>query len=336
VEAKEMQRSLPVIIQASWPKAISSIWICTVPFLCCAGEEALTGPYLGQEPPGMSPEIFAPGIVSTGHAEIKAVFTPNGKEMFYQLWGVPYPVILTRKEKNGRWTDPVVAPFSGRVIEGFDITKDGNRIVLVSRAPLASDLGLLETSRVRFIERSDEGWAVQRLLRPSVRGYPTIAENGNLYLATGDLWLSRYVDGAYSEPESLGDSVNTVEFYEEDPFVAPDESYLLFCRRDDGFGAWDIFISFRKDNGSWTEAKNMGETINTSATEIYPFVTPDGKYLFFGSNRTVHADYSETQLTYDEKIAVLNAPGNGNHDIYWVDARVIDTLRPAEIGQRDD
>jgi Tol biopolymer transport system component len=230
----------------------------------------------------------------------------------------------------------VVAPFSGQVIEGFDIAKDGNSIVLVSRAPLDGDRGPSETARVRFIERSEEGWGEHKPLGHAIRGYPTIAENGNLYLATGDIWISRYIDGEYSEMENLGDSVNTEEFYEEDPFVAPDESYLLFCRRDDGFGAWDIFISFRKDDGSWTEAKNMGETINTSATEVYPFVTPDGKYLFFGSNRTVHADYSETPLTYDEKIAILNSPGNGNHDIYWVDAKVIDELRPPDTGHRDE
>jgi hypothetical protein len=276
----------------------------------------------------MTPEIFAAGIISTGHAEIKAVFTPDGKEMFYQLWGAPHPIILTRKEVDGRWTAPEVAPFSGRVIEGFDITKDGQRIVLVSRAPLPGGVQLLEESRIRFVERTEGGWEEQELLDPSIRGYPTIAANGNLYLATGDLWVSEFVNGEYSEMRNLGDSINTAEFYEEDLFIAPDESYLMFCRRDDGFGAWDIFITFRKEDGSWTKAVNMGETINTSATEMYPFVTPDGKYFFFSSNRPVHEDFSQTPLTYEEKTEILTSFGNGNHDIYWVDARIIDRLRP--------
>jgi hypothetical protein len=71
----------------------------------------------------------------------------------------------------------------------------------------------------------------------------------------------------------------------------------------------------------------MGETINTSATEVYPFVSADGKYLFFGSNRRTHKDYSETPLTYEEKINILNSPGNGNTDIYWMDAAIIESLK---------
>jgi hypothetical protein len=127
--------------------------------------------------------------------------------------------------------------------------------------------------------------------------------------------------------EKLGDSINTEEFYEEDLFIAPDESYLMFCRRDDGFGSWDIFISFRKEDGSWTKAKNMGEPINTSASEVYPFVTSDGKYLFFSSRRTTHKNFSATPLTYEEKIRILNSPGNGNQDIYWVSAQIIGDMQ---------
>ena len=58
----------------------------------------LSGPYLGQKPPGMMPEIFASGIISTGHEEFKIVFSPDGKELFYQLWGsqsIPRCKIMT-------------------------------------------------------------------------------------------------------------------------------------------------------------------------------------------------------------------------------------------------
>jgi Tol biopolymer transport system component len=302
--------------------------------LACGGSSeipVIEGPYLGQKPPGDTPEIFAPGIVSTGHGEIKAVFSPDGREMLYQIWGAPFPVIVTMEEVDGRWTKPRVASFSGRIIEGFNISPDGRTIVLTSHAPLDGKGPPLEEGRIRFIEKRDGEWGGPRPLNPSIRGYPAIAENGNLYLATGDIWLSEYRDGEYSEMMKLGDSINTEEFYEEDLFIAPDESYLLFCRRDDGFGAWDIFVSYRRDDGSWTEAKNLGETINTSATEVYPFVSRDGKYLFFGSNRRIHEEYSETPLTYAEKLDVLDNPGNGNTDIYWVDASIIQALKPKGI-----
>jgi Tol biopolymer transport system component len=310
-------------------KTMSLLGVVVVISTCAAPPDVpiLQGPYLGQTPPGDTPEMFAPGLVSTGHGEIKAVFTPDGKELLYQLWGAPFPVILTMKEVDGSWTKPRVASFSGRIIEGFNISPDGKRIVLTSHEPLDDNEKPLEAGRVRFIEKTDDGWGEHQPLDPSIRGYPAIAASGNLYLATGDIWMSEWRDGDYGMMKKLGSSINTEEFYEEDLFIAPDESYLLFCRRDDGFGAWDIFISFRNDDGSWTEAQNMGETINTSATEVYPFVSADGKYLFFGSNRRTHNDYSETPLTYEEKIKILNSPGNGNTDIYWVDTGVIESLK---------
>jgi len=43
----------------------------------------LKGPYLGQKPSGMSPEIFAPGMVSTELEEFGCSFTPDGTEVYF-------------------------------------------------------------------------------------------------------------------------------------------------------------------------------------------------------------------------------------------------------------
>ena len=92
----------------------------------------LEGPYLGQKPPGMTAEIFAPGIISTGNSERCAAFTPDGKELYYIIWGPPYGVILSLKEEKNGWTKPRVAPFSGRYGGDFTMSPDGNSIVFSS------------------------------------------------------------------------------------------------------------------------------------------------------------------------------------------------------------
>ncbi len=75
------------------------------------------------------------------------------------------------------------------------------------------------------------------------------------------------------------------EFSEHDPFVAPDESYLIFTStRPGGFGREDLYIGYKKVDGSWTEPKNMGKTINSSGVDFCPMLSPDGKYLFFTRN----------------------------------------------------
>jgi Tol biopolymer transport system component len=130
---------------------------------------------------------------------------------------------------------------------------------------------------------------------------------------------------------SLGDQVNS-DIDEIDPFIAPDESYIIFLRRDrENSSNTDLFISFRKNDGSWTKAKNMGEPINSNALEICPSISPDGKYFFFTSYRSFHKSYSEVPLTYEKKIRILDSPGNGLGDIYWVDARIIEELRPKDF-----
>ena len=76
----------------------------------------LKGEYLGQKPPGMTPEIFAPGTVSEGRDESSAVFSPDGKEFFYttKLGPQKRHTVMVSKVMNGTWTKPDIASFSGQ------------------------------------------------------------------------------------------------------------------------------------------------------------------------------------------------------------------------------
>lgn len=104
----------------------------------------------------------------------------------------------------------------------------------------------------------------------------------------------------------LNEKINTGKSFH--PFIAPDESYLLFdSERESGYGDSDIYISFRLKDGSWGVPINLGDKINTEAWEACASVTPDGKYLFFNRNMI---------------------PGSyENVDIFWVDAQIIEILR---------
>ena len=124
---------------------------------------------------------------------------------------------------------------------------------------------------------------------------------------TGSIRYSRLVDGKYEEPKLLSKKINGGKSFH--PFIAPDESYLIFDgKREGGYGSSDLYISYRQKDGSWGEAINLGDKINTGAWEAGASVTPDGKYFFF--NRNMGTDKYE------------------NVDIFWVDAKFIETLRP--------
>lgn len=306
----------------------------------------LKGPYLGQKPPGMKPEIFAPGIISTGYNERIACFTVDGKELYFMLWGAPVGVLLHMEEENGIWTKPEVVPFSGKYNGEYLLSPDGRKIVFCTDRPLSGKGKPLNNFYTWIVEKEGDAWGEPKYIEAfedeekSFSGYPTIAKSGNIYfyserkdgMGREDIYLSRFKNGNYSKPENLGFGVNT-EHDEIDPFIAPDESYIIYLRRgDEGFGGVDLFISFKKEDGSWTEGKNMGPDINSSATEYCPSVSPDGRYFFFTSNRSIHKNYSDSPLSFKEKIKILNSPGNGLGDIYWVDAKIIESLKPEKYG----
>ena len=301
------------------------IFLLALIFIQCTEQSdfpVLKGPYLGQQPPGITPEIFAPGIVSTEKNEVNSVFSADGTEFYFSIFrpGKGYVIMVMREEDDG-WTKPQVASFSGNYSEvDMFITHDGKQFYFISKRPLRENGPRSSGYQIWVMEREKQGWGEPRSLGPSINSgarqlYPTLTRNGTIYFGTNregfggaDIFRSQYLNGNYTEPENLGDSVNT-EYDETDVFVAPDESYIIFTsvNRPDGFGSGDHYISFQRADGSWTKAKNMGKKLNTPSSEFCPMLSPDGKYFFFTSGR------------------------KGSDDIYWVDASVIEAFKPEEL-----
>jgi len=300
----------------------------------------LKGPYLGQKPPSDVPELFAPGIISTGYHDGSITFSPDGKELFYHFGGLGRMVILSMKQEGDRWTAPQVASFSGKYRDCEPhFSHDGNKLLFRSTRPLKGRGEPMEHTDIWIVERTEKGWGEPKNLGPPFNSekndlYPTLSKTGDLYFASDrdggwDIYVSRYENNDYTKPKKLSNAINS-EFGDWDAYLAPDESYILFGSngRSDGFGESDLYISFKNEDGTWTKSRNMGPQINTHYREVDPVVSPDGKYIFFRSNRRIHKPYSETPLTYDEVIKILDGPGNGDGDIYWVNTKIIEELEP--------
>ena len=93
----------------------------------------LRGPYLGQEPPGIEPRLFAPGVVSTGLATRDVAMTPDGNELYFSVTVGAHTMIMVTTSVGGTWTEPMVAPFSGRYLDIEPcISPDGQRFFFLS------------------------------------------------------------------------------------------------------------------------------------------------------------------------------------------------------------
>jgi hypothetical protein len=306
-------------------KGVLARWI--LPILCVSSAFAQTeqtpfsvlkGPYLGQKPPGRTPEIFAPGLISTDRKELNSAFTPDAREFYFSIResGSGYRMLFTKETQKG-WTQPELVPFSStRSDVDMCITQDGKRMYFGSTRPVngkrQSDF------KIWYVDRIGDGWSQAKYLDAPVNEgkralYPTFSDAGTMFFqairddtfGSRDIYYSTQTNGQFSEPVHLGREINSVHG-EGDVLIAPDESYIIVncVDRSDGLGSGDLYISFKQKNGEWAPLKNMGAPINSPYSDYCPMLSPDGKYLFFTSGRT------------------------GDGDIYWVDSGVIQTMRP--------
>ncbi|MCK5148645.1 PD40 domain-containing protein [bacterium] len=292
----------------------------------------LNDPNLGKIPSGIIPEIFGPNLISTDKMEhSSAIFLPiTGDIYFARKTGVNNTIFYSSL-KNGKYTEPQIASFSGRFFDGAPaFSANGDRLYFGSRRPLQDTSSTQKDFDIWVVEKIAEGWS-----KPKNIGFPVntdameisqcLTSDGTLYFSSNcpggkgqfDIYMSKFVNGKFTEPENLGDNINS-EYFETSPCVAPDGSFILF----DSFGRKEgkgIYISQKDEKGNWSKAIFLGPEINVTGTERFTNFSPDGKYLFFNSMRVIEGNDS-TQY------------GNGLGDIYWIDAKVIEELNPEPLG----
>jgi len=277
----------------------------------------LKGPYLGQKPPGMTPELFAPDIFSMGIHTFSTAFTPCGNEVYFSRFVPEKKIdqIMVSKRINDIWTKPETVSFSGIYNENdVRITTDGYRMFFRSRRPLTDFKKQDDHYYIWYVNRNNDGtWSDMQPLKCGGAYLRTgdigISNIGTLYFAyrkndTLGIYRSKFVNGVYDEPEFVITATDS-EGRVGDTYIAPDESYLIVScwYMPQNKGQSDLYISFQKMDGSWTPLKNMGEPINTDNNENCSALSPEGKYFFYLSV----GDESQT---------------------FWVDSKVIDNLKP--------
>ena len=266
----------------------------------------LRGPYMGQKPPGQTPEVFAAGIVSARYGmHSNVVFSPDGREAYWSVMVPPRTAgystdrTLVSRLVAGRWTYPTRAVFDGVSLDDVPFFHpDGQHLYDMSDRPLPGGKPAGKEN-IWVWDKGPKAWTNPRPLdaavnRPRQHWQFSVDRAGTVYFtttwggATG-IFTSRLVNGSYTEPEHLAAIGSDASF----PYVASDGSYLLFVR-----GMQDLHVSFRNARGSWGEAVSFGAEF----AGMLPMVSPDGRYLFISRGQRTH----------------------------WVDASVIERLRPKQ------
>ena len=274
---------------------IFAIILQSILIFCQTGQNDfpnLTGPYLGQEPPGMTPVLFAPEIlVKEKQAHSNIVFSKEGTEAYWCHNGIWFS-----KVKNEKWTFPEMVPFSKTELsdDAPFLSPDGKQLFFTSKRPIQnSDTSKKEN--IWVVDVTKDSWSEARPLPTVINDkfqhwQVSVDNKGNLYFGhrfndnpdqKSDIYFSSFRNGEYQKPEKLVVTINSPA-HEINPFVSPNGDYLIFSRMKDRKPLdGGLFISFKMQDGTWSKASPLSDDIRFNFGGNCPMVTIDGKYLFF-------------------------------------------------------
>ncbi len=302
--------------------AIVSIAACFV--LLASETEGQGAAFPAPERPAVA-SIFADGVISDENEQWRITFTRDRKAAYFAESPGFFPAtrqatIYTSELRDGAWTSPVVASFSGRYsdIDPF-ISPDGERLYFSSIRPVNGEIrGDVD---IWMVERRGDAWSDPVHLGPEINSgadelYPSASADGTLYFASGpeslerdghfDIYAAKRNGSGFLPRHGLGPGVNTVPSehdphlqaaWEFNPEITSDGKTLFFTSlRPGGFGFGDLYVS-RCVNGEWTAAVNVGPAVNTSADEYHPTISLDGGELFFVRRRPGKGDFYRVPLS---------------------------------------
>jgi hypothetical protein len=268
------------------------------------------GKYLGIKKPGLTPEPFAPELFRDIYrVHSTPAFSPDGRELYWECTFMQGNTDVSRvwymKEENGRWTEPKVAPFSEYPSGGPAFFHDGDKLIYDTMRPRDNSTTPAKDLDLWIVKREDDTWGEPKHLNTplnkdgSFEVYPIVAKDGTIYLGIGrgGYVKSAFVDGEYSEPETIGDLFDTDVV---DTCKAQEHILFFSDRGRDARYEYEIYISYHQPDGRWAKPVYLGDKLHPGRRATQAIVSFDGKYLFFVS-----------YFYY-----------------YWVDAKIIDDLKP--------
>ncbi len=195
--------------------------------------------------------------VNSVYNELKPMVTPDGKTLLFSRQNHPGNIGGSEDpediwysqwdEEKGEWMEAVNM---GRPLNNkgpnyiSSITPDGNTVILTLGNVYAKKDKM--KSGVSMVTRTSEGWTEP--IAFDIIDFYNVNEFANYFLANNR------------------------------------EVLVMSIESDPSFGSRDLYVSFLRQDGRWTQPMNIGEDVNTAAEESAPFLAPDDRTLYFSSN----------------------------------------------------
>ncbi|MNO52977.1 Protein TolB [compost metagenome] len=286
---------------------LGSLGICILMIVMgCSSSSNAAHPYASNEPIKTA-KVFLPGVISTEKWEENLTFSQDGQTVY--LNRVQFDPIQSNLYysdfKDGQWGEPQKMSFSidGRNDSWPFMSPDGKRLYFRSDRTTDKEPSFKRISRIWYVEREGDDWG-----KPQYTTLPngnfSVAANHNAYVAvpnstfTGEvIYLFKWKDGKYEKPEKLSSAINHPDYFNVSPYIAPDESFLIFSRYTREPETYVMYISYNRD-GEWSEAEKLNESVNESGYfSTFGIVSPDRKYLIWSKGTSEDLDIYQMDLS---------------------------------------
>ncbi|MHC4798404.1 MAG: ankyrin repeat domain-containing protein [Planctomycetota bacterium] len=267
------------------------------------------GEYLGAKKPGDDPEPFAPELfqdIYRPHGP--PTFSPDGREIYWEamfMMGVNNASrVWFMKEENGLWQAPRVAIFADYPSGGPTFCQNGQKLIYHSLRPRSDTSDMAQDLDLWMVERTGEDWGDPIHLDSPLNADGShevcmhMTDDCTIYIQKRARGFVQYglVDGKYEEVGIIGDFFDTDYV---DTCRSMKQIILMSDRQKERFH-FQLFAGFHRPDGRWTEPVYLGDRLHQGKRADSGRISPDGNYLFFSRN----------------------------FGFYWIDAEIIEDLRP--------
>jgi dipeptidyl aminopeptidase/acylaminoacyl peptidase len=310
---------------------------------CFAGLFLLAGttpPVCSAQAVDNSPRLFAPGVISGAADDLSPAFAPDGKTVFFTRGNASGSVIMVSTLAGGRWSAPVIAPFSGKWNDlEASMSPDGAFLVFASNRPAADGGAPLDGNwggksyparggNLWRVDRTGGGWAEPKRLPETINASssvwsPSVSSDGSIYFMKPDnaagsfhLYRSQYRGGTYLSAVSI--SVGSDTTNDVDPAVAPDESFLVYSSHNSArHDPNRLRIVFRTKDG-WGAPVDLGDEVNEKGSNIEARLGPGHVTLYFSTNTVPPASFPRSLEQAQRALAEMQVWANGSENIWYV------------------
>ena len=295
-------------------------------------------------------ELVGSGVISTGLQETSAAISPDGHTLYFMRsdFAEKDDTILVSHQRDGRWSTPQVAPFSGQWHDSEPaLSPDGKRLFFVSNrpphpgdAPVTAQMNgqHVAGTHLWYVEQQADGrWGepvhVDGAHNDGAMIYnPSVAANGDVYFSAHrddsgklyQIYVARRTGNGYAAPQrvDLGDT----EHNRMDPCIDPQQRFVVYAGNEgDSLGSADLYIAFRDAQGHWGKPVHLDGDVNSPSLENAPSLGRRFGELYVASNRQAEMRFPKSRDDIASLQRRLEAPLNGSRNLWLFD--ISDVLR---------